>query len=146
MEIDPRFAATEYVVEADSFGKYALWVMNSKDNVWEQDASGVWFQIGELGGTLQKKRPVCIECFWARINGMTVMFYHSSSQVVDHEMIEKWLEKNCYPYNANSKRRAHCDALNFHHCIQYSKEKRPPVEIQGLITLPFRFYAPSKSL
>lgn len=140
MDIDPRFALTEYVVNADDFAQYALWCMNGKSNEWEQDNSGTWFQIGEVGGPLQKKMPVCMEAHWARINGMYVLFYHACSQVVDHRMVDAWLEKNCFPYEAKSKRRAHCDAQNFHHCLQYSREQRPEVKIDGFIVPPFRFF------
>jgi hypothetical protein len=147
--MDPRFALTEYVVEANSFEKFALWKEHSNSHEWKQDAFGLMIQIGEIGGRLQEKRPICISCYWSCINGMNVLFYYACSQLVDYRMVEEWFKKNCYPYEAKSKRAAKCDADNFHSCLHYSKEDRPklPEDDKGLIIFPpFRYGKASKSL
>src|SRR5690348_17770034 len=79
---------------------------------WEQLSPGYLTTIGKLG-----KRPVCVLVFFARIAGKVVAFYHATSEVVDHKMVEKWLWKKFSPPRwDNNTRRAHCDAQNFHHC------------------------------
>lgn len=73
---------------------------------WKQVMSGHWVQIGTVDG-----RPICVSLFYAILNGKKVMFYEGISQLVDHEMIERW--RNRYEGNAG-----HCNAANFHHCMQ----------------------------
>jgi len=122
-DIDPRFADTKFVVEANSFEALTLWSQYSlsgglhyKDEElprrkWEQDNHGIWYQIGELAG-----RPVCVSFFWNVIDGVRVMFYDVTSQVSDILIVEEWLKEHCSP-TWDHGRRAHCNAMNFHHCL-----------------------------
>lgn len=138
--MDPRFLTTEYVVEANSFEQFSLWKEFSNEVEWRQGGSGIMIQVGELGGMLQEKRPVNISCYWNSINGMNVLFWYGCSQLVDYKMIEEWFKNNCHIIEANSKRTAKCDADNFHQCVHYSREERPPIKIDGLIVPPYYNY------
>src|SRR5690348_7087555 len=89
---------TQFVVEATHNESHLLWEKFSTESLyktelnkykWDQISPGYMVQVGEFHGF-----PVNISCFWFRINGVLVMFYEANSRVVDHEMIEKWLEKN----------------------------------------------------
>jgi hypothetical protein len=121
MKIDPRFKDTEFVVEADSFARLALWERFSTEALhktelntinWQQDSMGTCYQVGSLDN-----RPVNIDFVWAKLNNHLILFYHACSQVVDHKMVENWIEKYCNPQH--NERRSHCDANNFAHAISY---------------------------
>lgn len=139
MDLDPRFLTTEYVVEATDAEKFFLWQLNRDKVEWEQGTSGTIIHIGYNGGVMQAKRPINISCYWDRINGMNVLFWYACSQLVDHKMIDDWFDANAYYVEAKSGRAARCDAMNFNHCISYSKEERPPVK-KGLVVPPHTYY------
>jgi hypothetical protein len=122
-KLDPRFADTFFVVEADTFAQHALWRQHAKDApqnandqsqkvAWRSDSLGVLLTLGELDG-----RPVCVSFTWATLNGKRVLFYNATSEVVDHKLVGEWLQAHCNPKWDNGQRRAHCDAQNFHHCL-----------------------------
>ncbi|MFY4731209.1 hypothetical protein [Nitrospira sp. BLG_2] len=124
MKVDPRFKDTEFVVEADSFAMQALWEKFSTQSLyrtpqniynWEQDCRGFMETIGHVN-----KMPVCVCFFWYKINGHLILFYEATSQVVDHRMIEEWLDKYCNPKHNGSK--ARCNASNFHHALGYIRD------------------------
>jgi hypothetical protein len=56
------------------------------------------------------KRPICVSCFWVRIDGHVVMFYEPTSRLVDWQKVDAWLAKE-YPEVPK------CDAQNFHNCL-----------------------------
>jgi hypothetical protein len=120
-DIDPRFGDVRFLVDATHFEKYTLWERNetykagglTHIKTWEQ-GTGLYLEIGRLDG-----RPVTLNFWFEKLDGVTVVFYEAASQVVDHRMIEEWLEKNLSPKWDKGTRRAHCDAANFHHAVQY---------------------------
>jgi len=115
---DLRFKETFFLVEATGCEQHFLWSEWHKRVKWEEQGMGCTGQIGTLD-----RRPVMLTFFWARINGKLVGFWDSTSQVVDHKMIEKWLAENCTPPKCdNGTRSAQCDAMNFHHCIHAIQE------------------------
>lgn len=120
---DPRFALTEFVIEATDFECHSLWREHNyrPDNddkmSWTGDGSGTMITVGRLNDM-----PVNISIQWAMVNGMLMMFYWACSQVVDYKMVESWLKENCNPMHGN--RRAHTDAQNFHVAIHASNEKK----------------------
>jgi hypothetical protein len=116
-KIDPRFADTVFFVEANSFEQLKLWETNAAGNwwpklPWEEDCKGFMETIGYLSN-----RPVCVSFSFAKINGRRICFFDPTSQVVDHKMIEKWFEENCFPVHRGNLF-AQCDAMNFHHCLE----------------------------
>lgn len=109
---DKMIAATEFWVEADGFARQALWSEWHTKLNWRSEGRGTGLQIGELDS-----RPVMLCLIWEWLNGRLVCFYEATSQVVDHAMIEKWLEKTCNGKRTHDDRPITCDANNFHHCL-----------------------------
>lgn len=122
---------TEFVVEATHNEQQMLWEKFCKDSLepakravleWKQLNPGYSETVGYVG-----EHPVCICVFWVLINGAQVMFYEPTSRIVDHEMIEKWLDANCNR-KWNGGRRAHTNAENFHLVLDFLRETgRGPV-------------------
>ncbi len=122
-KLDSRFADTVFVVEATSFEKHTLWSMHShqgstesiyvpyKRYKWKQDSFGRTVEVGKIDG-----HPIRITFFWFTINGHRVAFYERCSWYIDLYQVEAWLKKNCNP-TWDGSRRAHCDAMNFHSCL-----------------------------
>lgn len=80
---------------------------------WEDAFSGHGVQIGELGGM-----PICLTVWSARIDGKKVAFVDVHSQVVDHRMVDAWLDHHAGHIRWDSGTRpARTNASNFHHCI-----------------------------
>lgn len=124
-KVDPRFAETKYVVEANSFEVMSLWNKHAKKGMmeyvdepksyrvdWVQDYSGVVYQLGELNGM-----PMMVTFFWNVLNGVRVVFYESTGYVTDTRIIEQWLDQNCDP-KTHDNRPARTDAMNFQHVLQ----------------------------
>jgi len=133
-EFKKRLRETRFVVDATHDEMFMLWEKFSDEAMYknphfnkfrfEQMNPGVSQQIGTLDN-----RPVCISLFWWKINGVQIMVVEGTSQVVDHLMIEKWLEKHCAPRWDKGTRLAHCNAANFHHVLDFvQNEGRLPVD------------------
>lgn len=135
-EFKKRLRETKFVVDATHDEMFMLWEKFSDEAMYkhpdfnkfrfEQMNPGVSQQIGTLD-----KRPVCISLFWWKINGVQIMVVEGTSQVVDHAMIEKWLEKHCAPRWDGGTRLAHCNAANFHHVLDFVRNEgqgTPPVD------------------
>jgi hypothetical protein len=126
-KIDPRFAETEFVVEATSFEKLTLWSQHSTHGSidcvaswgkpyprfeWVQDNPGADIVVGQI-----YDEDVRITVFWDIIGGMRVAFWNPCSNMFDRRMAKRWLEANCSP-KWDGSRLAHTNAMNFHHVIQ----------------------------
>ena len=121
--LDQRFEDTVFVVEANDYERLSLWsnhchqgstestIIPYKRYEWEQDYYDIWYQIGELAGL-----PICCSFVWNKIDGHRVLFYECTSRIMDLTMIENWLKAHCNP-TWDGNRRAYCNALNFHHCL-----------------------------
>lgn len=124
-ELDDLLLCARFVVEASSFEQQALWeahaVQAGGDNStridWLDQTRGWLLEIGRLDN-----RPICINVRGSLLNGLAVLFYDATSQVVDWQMIEDWFQERCWPKWDNNTRRAHCDAANFHHCLQVARQ------------------------
>lgn len=117
-EEDERLSNSIFVVEADSYGQFALWKEFHEEVEWEEDSRGFWQQVGEVAGM-----PVCISVNFAKIYGQQICFYYGSSMVTHHGMIEDWIMEKCgHPKYDSGHRRAHCDAMNFWHCVSACEE------------------------
>lgn len=103
-----------FVVEADDYAQQKLWEDWHKKLSWEPSTRGEMIQIGSI-----LDRPIVITLFVHTLQGHKVLFYNATSQLVDHQMVEEWLEKHCNPKWDNGTRRAHTDANNFHHVINH---------------------------
>lgn len=104
------------VVEATSFEKLSIWQYYSPQShtkgshpatSWVQKLSGGAFCAGDFGDM-----PVNIEFTFECINGKWVMFYDPCSMVVDHRLVEKWLDDHM----SHAK---HTNAMNFHNIMHH---------------------------
>lgn len=111
---EEKIAETFFLVEANSFETLVLWRENEKEGefIWTEESLGFWQTVGFL-----KKRPICISMFWTIIGGKRIAFYEGTSVLVDHDMIEKWLEETFH-----LSREKRCDAHNFHLCLDAIRE------------------------
>lgn len=108
------FKDVVYVIEATNFEQFALWQLNEESRCiqsWEQINPGFSTVIGYVGDM-----PVVVSVFCAKLNGHKVAFYESTSLIVDHDMVRKWIDH----YNPNPER--HTDAGNFGKCYEYVKK------------------------
>jgi hypothetical protein len=124
-ELEGLLKCAVFVVEASSYEKQSLWEHYAQDSAdliprtsaarvpWIDQNRGWWFQVGRIA-----RRPVVISVFGALLNERPVLFYEATSAVVDWKQIEGWFKENCWPTWDNGTRRAHCDAMNFHHCLE----------------------------
>lgn len=79
---------------------------------WGQIMAGFNLTIGYI-----QEYPVCVSFHFALINGKKVCFYHPTSRMVDHQMIEDWLMSRFQLTHDKYTRRNHVDAINFHNCV-----------------------------
>lgn len=109
----------DFVVEATHFEKFALWKENDHEQRvrWDDVSTGHMHTVGHLSVN-RKKMPVVVSIFFAVLNGKVVAFYEATSQVVDHRMVEKWVESESPAYQAGDK----CDAMNFHQCLNHVRK------------------------
>lgn len=126
-ELKQRLRDTKFVVEATSCECQFLWEWWSEDALyrdsphrrvsWEQLNPG-WFEtVGHCGDS-----PICVNVWWNRINGVLVMFWEATSELVDFKIVRAWIEKQCSPRWAGETRLAHTDANNFHHVLHAIEE------------------------
>lgn len=108
---DPRFAATEYVVDATSTEQQALWWEWSEHYrvPWDAGRSGTMPTIGRVAG-----RPIVVTVFWATVGPSLVAFVEGTSQLVDYQLVAAW-EKAVFP--CLSRERRHSNAANFGNVI-----------------------------
>lgn len=117
MKLGDYFRRAEYLVEISSFERQSLWSKYHNDYTWEDNNMGFNRQIGIIDD-----RPICVTFYLHKINGLNVLFYEATSQLVDWKMIEDYLDVVCNLKEFKSNRRARIDASNFHNVILYSKE------------------------
>jgi hypothetical protein len=116
-----KFGKVEFFVEANSFETFTLWqeYHNEKDIEWIQELAGFVETIGYINN-----RPINLEFSFNVINGKLIAFYSGISALVDHTMIEEWIESRFPVKYDHGGRRAMTNAQNFHNCIQFCKGLR----------------------
>jgi hypothetical protein len=80
------------VVEATREEQMFLFTRNRampEPREWKENLSGYGKTVGELAGM-----PVFISLMTQKIDGKTILFYYATSVVVDHRLIDAWLEAN----------------------------------------------------
>lgn len=122
------FKDVVFLVEATHTEKHFIWEQYYYNpspkfgrviNSWEDEMMGHCLILGTIDN-----RPIAVTFYYAKILGKRVMFYEGTSQLVDHEMIKSWLKHftlDKVRWDGNT-RWAHCDAMNFHLCVQALKE------------------------
>lgn len=128
---EERLKKTLFLVEATNFEQQALWCTWSKESgerpsyikpvAWEQVNPGWSVQVGKIG-----KLPVCVSVTWARIDGHLVCFYDAISRAYDSELVDKWFKQHFKGRWDSGTRRAHCDASNFHFCMDAVRDANTP--------------------
>ncbi len=89
---------------------------------WKQESLGVSRVIGELDG-----RPITVGGRYARLDGQRVLFYDGISQLVDWKMIDAWIEyyaEKCMDWKRTGATWRHCNAENFHNCLNFIRKKK----------------------
>jgi hypothetical protein len=109
---DSRFGTTQYVVDGTSCERLMLWERYFSGVDWQQDPAGMSLTLGRVG-----TRPVVANFTWDVINGHRVLWCEMISEVRDHAMLDRWLDKHCRPMLTDIVS-ARCDAMNFHLCLQ----------------------------
>jgi len=116
--VDKRFKDVVFVVEATHFEEHCLWKEHHEKLGWEQDCRGFMQTVGFVD-----KMPVTVCVHFAKILNQTICFYESPSMVTHHQMVKDWIiDQTGNPKWDSGTRRAHCDAWNFHHCIDACEE------------------------
>jgi hypothetical protein len=116
-----------FFVEATSEEQFHLWSDNKYHmepkyrHDWQQDHAGFAEQIGCVNN--DEKMPIWIAYSFAIIDGYRVCFYEATSRFVDHDLVEKHIEKYDPKYD-NGKRRAMTNATNFHHVASAIVERK----------------------
>ncbi len=101
-------STTKAAVEANSFEKQALWKEYHEKLEWEDDTrGGPMVTVGTIDN-----RSVNISLLWSKLDGINVLFWFPTSQIVDYKLIEEWLKENC-------PRELFKDANSFHHVLAY---------------------------
>ena len=105
------FRVVEYMFEATDFEQNALWERWHTHIVsWDErpnvDLPSIQ-TVGRLAG-----HDINVQFTWVRLNGHLVGFYDPCSRVVDHTMVDEWVDTNvCPPHCGRTRRRQ--DASNF---------------------------------
>lgn len=108
---EQKLKETVYFVEATGYEQLCIWQENHKENDWVQDMCGFSQVIGYLDK--KKTKPVNVSFTFAVVNGQRICFYDVVSRYADHQMVEKFLEKNYPVMYDRGQRRAMDDAMNF---------------------------------
>lgn len=90
-ELDEFLVDIEGVVDANSFEHLALWQENKDSDQpmsWEEYNRGFFETIGSF-----HRRPICVSMFKDKIDGKWILFIDPTSEIVDHRLIEEWLNK-----------------------------------------------------
>lgn len=117
-DMEGRLADTFAIVEATSYEQLCLWRDNANPFNAKVEGKAKWEQVLDgwlptVGNITKKAYPVAISLHWCLIDGRPVLFWHATSQMVDHRMIEAWLKKQC-PNPYKDQPTLVQDAQNFH--------------------------------
>jgi hypothetical protein len=118
------------VVEANSFECQMLWEENQRlsKRTWKSSGAGLMEVVGSLADM-----PVCISLFTAEVAAQKILFLDPTSQVVDHRMIDEWLEKTL-PLSARREdgRVNRANAQNFHNIFRRPLPAPPATPTEAL--------------
>lgn len=116
------FKDVAFLLEATNFEQFMLWE-KWFDNVDHREKVGLqsWKQgvgklvpLGEIGGL-----PIVISIIWDWLNDSKVIFWESTSQVVDHRMIDAYFA-HFAPKIGKS------NSSNFHLCLAAVRKQEKP--------------------
>lgn len=110
-------AGTVGICDATGYEELALW------RELHQEQKKTWVQHGGYLITVghYHKRPVCLSMMPVDVDGHKIMFIEATSQMVDHAMIDAWLEyhmpETCFNDRGNGKYLNRANAMNFHNVL-----------------------------
>lgn len=82
---------------------------------WVSGSSGPLVTIGELAG-----RPICLSLLVATINGQRILMADATSQLVDHALVDQWIEAHAPDTARKDGRLNRSDATNFTNVLDRS--------------------------
>lgn len=117
-EMDTFLAGVFGVVEATDFERHMLWTenggMGTEKLKWIDNLLGLLETVGHLDDM-----PICISLMKAAVDGKLLLFWHPTSQVVDHRIIDAWMQKNIPASARRSDGSIHrTDPMNFHNIFR----------------------------
>lgn len=105
------------IVEANSFENMMLWERNRtqiEPKSWVSSGGGYLVTMGEISSM-----PVCVSILSAMIDGQKILFWHATSKVVDHRLIDAWFKENLPKSAFRSDGYVNgTDAMNFHNVFR----------------------------
>lgn len=108
------------VVDANSYESMCLWQeydRQGRRDQWKSGGGGPLVTVGTVG-----RMPVCISLLVNEVEGNRLLFIDATSTVVDHRMIDAWLQKTmpvtAFEDNDPRKRLNRADAMNFHNVLK----------------------------
>lgn len=124
----------EYFVDCgNSSVPFFLWKIHSKeagmsDKYKKAEVKPMWVQITE-GKMTRLSNDTYLSFSFYIIDGIKIAFYYCDSMVVDHKLIEDYLNDNYFNKNTKlTKRDNHCNANNFHQCLGYIIKKNEEIK------------------
>lgn len=127
--LEDLLKATRFAVEATSFERLALWQKHHETLAWQDRPYGFMVTLGRFGDM-----PVVLSVTFHVLENHVVMFYEATSQVVDHRMVEAWVDKHvCAKWDQNTLR-PRTDAMNFHLCVHALAELNQPAPSLAVAT------------
>jgi hypothetical protein len=131
-ELAAQLKKVAFVIKATSYEQICLWEKhhNTLTLSWEEIAEGSVVVLKHVG---IKRRPIVICISFAKLNGYLIAFIDDTSQLVDHAVIDKYLDENCNPKWDKGNRQARTDAMNFHHVVNHIKELTNPTYYKAIL-------------
>jgi hypothetical protein len=123
-EIRRYLAGVVGCIEATNEEKHGIWERNKNISKlpWVDTGMGYGHHIGDVDN-----RPIAISLLTTTIDGELYLFYHGTSELVDHKMIREWLEQYMpvTAFRDNDPRLGlnHADATNWINAVR----RRPKV-------------------
>ena len=109
---DKRLKKTICFVEATSNEYHKIW----EEYRFEQDNPGLLINVGNVG-----KNHVSVSFSFVKLDGEYICMYEPTSQVVHHELIEKWIMS--FAPKGEKRIDFMCDAANFHNAVWLVEKK-----------------------
>lgn len=116
MVAEELFSRVTWLVEATHEETFQLWChWHEKLDLWRAGIGHTfvvdYVDIRAHGERKFQKMPVAVRVLWHPVEGHLVGFYEATSLVVDHDMVQRWLEKV-------APHAAHTNASNFAHVFR----------------------------
>jgi hypothetical protein len=122
LDLRSRLQSTVFTIEASEYEEASLKKEWGEVISWVDGEPQHFLEIGKVSNKL-----VCIKVHWVLLNDRRVMFWRPSSLVVDHTMIETWMDRNCSEIKLYRVKR--CNAQSFRICLSAIKTRKCEKEI-----------------